>query len=36
VPKGPQGQKSSTDVIGNAVMPMKIATGAQCLKLPKS
>ena len=27
MPKGPQGQKRPADVIGNAVMVMKIATG---------
>jgi hypothetical protein len=27
VPKGPQGQKRKADVIGNAVLVMKIATG---------
>jgi hypothetical protein len=28
VPKGPQGQKRKADVIGNAVLVMKIATEA--------
>lgn len=27
MPKGPQGQKRKADVIGNAVLVMKIATG---------
>jgi hypothetical protein len=27
MPKGPQGQKRPADVIGNAVMAMKVATG---------
>jgi hypothetical protein len=27
MPKGPQGQKRKADVIGNAVLAMKIATG---------
>jgi hypothetical protein len=27
MPKGPQGQKRIADVIGNAVLVMKIATG---------
>ena len=27
MPKGPQGQKRKADVIGNAVLVMKVATG---------
>ena len=27
MPKGPQGQKRKADVIGNAILVMKIATG---------
>jgi hypothetical protein len=27
MPKGPQGQKRKADVIGNAVLVMKLATG---------
>jgi hypothetical protein len=29
MPKGPQGQKRKADVIGNAVLVMKIATGEE-------
>jgi hypothetical protein len=29
MPKGPQGQKRKADVIGNAVLVMKIATALQ-------
>ena len=29
MPKGPQGQKRKADVIGNAVMVMRIATGQE-------
>jgi len=34
VPKGPQGQKRKADVIGNAVLVMKIATGEVTEKVP--
>jgi len=34
MPKGPQGQKRKADVIGNAVLVMKIATGEVTEKVP--
>jgi hypothetical protein len=36
MPKGPQGQKRKADVIGNAVLVMKIATGEVVEHLPKA
>jgi hypothetical protein len=36
MPKGPNGQKRPADVIGNAVLVMKIATGEIEEKLPKT
>jgi hypothetical protein len=36
MPKGPQGQKRKADVIGNAVLVMKIATGEAEDKTPKT
>jgi len=36
VPKGPSGQKRKADVIGNAVLVMKIATGEVEDKAPKA
>lgn len=36
MPKGPQGQKRKADVIGNAVLVMKIATGEAAESKPKS
>jgi hypothetical protein len=35
MPKGPKGQKRPADVIGNAVMVMKIATGEEVEDRPK-
>jgi hypothetical protein len=35
MPKGPQGQKRKADVIGNAVLVMKIATGEVVDAAPK-
>ena len=35
MPKGPKGQKRPADVIGNAVMVMKIATGEVSETAPK-
>ena len=35
MPKGPQGQKRPTDVIGNAVRVMRIATGEEEESLAK-
>lgn len=36
MPKGPQGQKRPADVIGNAVLVAKIATGEEEDAQPKS
>ena len=36
MPKGPQGQKRKADVIGNAVLVMKIATGECAETSPKT
>ncbi len=36
MPKGPRGQKRPADVIGNAIMVMKIATGEIEEKTPAS
>jgi hypothetical protein len=36
MPKGPQGQKRKADVIGNAVLVMKIATGEVKETAPKA
>ena len=36
MPSGPQGQKRKADVIGNAVLVMKIATGEIQEELPKT
>jgi hypothetical protein len=35
MPKGPNGQKRKADVIGNAVLVMKLATG-ECVEPAKS
>jgi hypothetical protein len=36
MPKGPQGQKRKADVIDNAVLVMKIATGESSENVPKT